>query len=144
MRSLPGILLPVLALLSAGCGNSAADGNDVILTFAVTGTGTGEAATAISAETTVHLAAKKPQRTTIVDAWQDDAGEGAQYGRHKFPAGTTAPAIAGYFDGLLKNAGWTDADYRVQGVTLSLFGVSDVMCGADRSEVAVTMLPAPR
>lgn len=93
-----------------------------------------------TALTTVGLAAQKHGRTTIVDAWQDGAGQGEQYGRHKFPRGCTAAAIAGYYQGLLSNAGWTAADFRVDGPTIQLFGVENVACTADRSEIKVAVV----
>lgn len=130
-------VLPLLLTLFA-CADSADHPFDAVVTFAVAGSG-GASAT-ISDQASVFLSAQKPGRKTIVDAWQDGAGEGEQYGRHEFPRGCSASAIAGYFDGLLRNAGWTNADYRVDGASLSLFGVREVASGADRKEIVVAVV----
>lgn len=135
MRSLAMLLVAL-----ASCTAPARQPIDAVVTFAIAG---GDDATN-TALATVGLAAQKSGREPIVDAWQDELGEGEQYGRHKFPRGCTAAAIAGYYQGLLGNAGWTAADFRVDGPTIQLFGVEDVACTADRTEITVAVARLPR
>lgn len=134
MRKLP-LLLVVLAAYS----KPVKQPFDAEIAFAVTGGPDAKT----PALTTVSLAARKQGRTPIVDAWQDDAGSGEQYGRHKFPPGCSAAGIAGYYQGLLGNAGWTGADFEVKGARIRLFGVEQVACTADDPAVVASVDRSP-
>lgn len=98
-------------LLLASCGDRAAPAppdQRLTATFVVK---TDDGVTT-KAATTV-LVATKPGKTTIVDAWADEAPKGSISGRHNNPPGVTAGGIAAYYEGLLRNAGWSEQDVRV-------------------------------
>src|SRR5436190_19825005 len=97
------------ALLAAGCGDTAPKPFDGTVTFRVRGEGSGDSV-ATTKPATTFLVVEKPGKTSTVDGWEKDAPKGTQYGRHNFPPGVTAAAIAAYYEGLLANAGWRAAD----------------------------------
>jgi hypothetical protein len=99
-------------LLFAGCGDRAAPAapdQTVTATFRVKT----EDGVTMKATSTVLVAAKLG-KIAIVDLSADEAPKGSISGRHNFPAGVTAPAIAAYYEGLLRNAGWGEVDLRVE------------------------------
>ncbi len=138
MKSIILVFGPLLLL--AGCGDPASSPFDATVTFTVRAAD-GDAHGQIEEVVTTVLAVEKPGRTTISDAWGEDAPAGTQYGRHKFPPGTTAPAIVGYYEGLFTNAGWTDTDVRVEreAATIRLFGVTRIDARSDGDQVRVNV-----
>jgi hypothetical protein len=90
-----------------------------------------------TAPTTTVLVAKKPGKTAVVEVPADEAPKGSVSGRHSFPPGVAAPAIAAYYEGLLRNAGWGEADLRVERSTgrLEFLGVGIASGWSDGKEV---------
>ncbi len=127
-------------LLLCGCGDPEPtlvpfDGS---VTFVIEPQGGSDRPGLVSERTVTYLAVSKRGSTPLVDAWQDATPEGARYGRHAFPAGTSASAIAAYYGGVLANAGWKpDIDFRVGDASIHLFGIDSLRAGADRSQVRV-------
>lgn len=107
------IAIPFVALLLlAGCGDRvapAAPDQTVTATFSVK---TADGVTTKATNTVLVVA--KAGKTAVVDAWADETPKGSISGRHNFPAGVTAPGIAAYYEGLLRNAGWGELDLRVE------------------------------
>ena len=140
------VLLLGAALVLAGCGEEPETAAfDATVRFRVRPSeGGGDA---VGREATTALAVEKAGRTAVVDAWAEGAPKGTVYGRHRFPPGTTASAMAAYYHGLLRNAGWSDADVRFErdGALLRLVGVSRLEARADGVETAVEVeRPASR
>ena len=127
-------ILPILLL--AGCSAAGPEPFDAVVTFSLPKPG--ERATTMQ-KATVLLAVERAGRKPIVDAWAEEAGEAAQYGRHKLPRGCTAASIAGYYEGLLANAGWEKTGYRVEGARVHFFGVTRLEGGASGAEIRVTV-----
>ena len=133
-------ILPILLL--AGCSAAEPEPFDAVVTFSLPDPpGTWAATTTQKA--TVFLAVEKAGRKPIVDAWAEEAGEDARYGRHKFPPYCTAPSIAGYYDGVLANAGWEKTDYRVEGARVHFFDVTRLKGGASGTEIRVIVEQTP-
>lgn len=137
------LCLAILALL-CGCGDPTSDVEPVnasVTFFVDPGSGTRDPGL-ITATTMTFLAVEKTGRTRLVDAWEEAAPEGSRYGRHNFPEGTTAIAVAGYYGAVLANAGWmTPADYVVGDASIHFFDVGSLRAGADRPELQVTVTP---
>jgi hypothetical protein len=123
--------LAVLLLLS-GCGQEVPFDADV--TFAVQ---TSDGVT--TQPTRTALEARKAGKTQLVDARADKAPPGTISGRHSFPPGVTAPGIVAYYEGLLRNAGWGEEDFRADrdAGRIYLLAVSGSGGSSDGSEVDV-------
>ncbi len=144
----PRVLCLGLLFLLCGCGESepspkpAAASFDGTVTFFIA-PDKGPKRPGTLAETTVaFLAVEKAGRTRFVDAWQDGAPEGSRYGRHRFPAGTTAAAVAAYYSMALEVAGWkSPEDFMASDGSIHFFGATSLRAGSDRSELWVTSTP---
>lgn len=141
----PVVLALAALLLLAGCGDKAPPPADASVTFSFREAEGGTPGVAEEPFTTV-LVAEKPGTKTIVDAWAKDAPAGTICGRHNFPPGTTAAAVAAYYEGLLANAGWTDRDFRAEPATatLRLFGVTRIESRADGGDLAASVVLTAR
>jgi len=120
---------------------------DATVTFTIVSGREGADRSFLSKQTTTFLAVDKPGRPRMIDGWQEDESKDSRYGRHNFPMGTAAPALAGYYWGALSNAGWKQpTDFHPGEGTSSLhfFGIRSIEAGADSDEVKVTVSRSAR
>lgn len=99
-------------LLLASCGDPAAPATSDQTVTCTISVKTGDGVT--TKPMSVVLVATKSGKIAIGDVSADEAPKGSISGRHRFPPGVTAPAIAAYYEGLLRNAGWGEMDLRVE------------------------------
>ena len=135
-----------LLLILCGCGDPAPEQPpepfDGTVTFFIAPPEGSTRPGMLSKTTVTFLEDEKPGRTRFVDAWQEGTPEGARYGRHRFPAGTTAAAVADYYDVVLQVSGWkTPTDYTVADGSIHFFGATRLRAGADRGELQVGATP---
>jgi len=136
------VALIAVLLTVAGCGGPEPAAFDVQITWAVAGGMPTTDGPVTSKEAVTFLAVDKPGRARLVDAWQEGAGDGEVYGRHRFPPHSSAPAVAAYYLGVLINAGWErGVDFEIEegSPTLRLFGVRHAEAGADGDEIRVAL-----
>ena len=77
-------------LLLLGCGSPEPETIDAHVTFSIIGGKPSSDAAVTSEEAVAFLAVEKDGRTPIVNTWQEGAGEGRQYGRHRLPCAPRA------------------------------------------------------
>jgi hypothetical protein len=133
-------------LLAIGCGGPKATPFDGRVTFAVNAGQSSPDGPVLSQRAITFLSVTKAGRTPIRDGWQEDVAANEQYGRHIFPRGTSAAAMAAYYGGLLSNAGWkegADFVYDNASATLRFTGVQALDAGDDSDEVGVSVDRTP-
>jgi len=133
--------IPCLLLLLA-CGSPEPETIDAHVTFSIIGGKPSSGGAVTSEVAVVYLTVEKDGRTPIVNTWQEEAGNGRQYGRHRFPPHCGASGVAVYFVGLLQNAGWqlgTDFEFDERAATLRFSGVRHLDAGADLEEIRVSV-----
>lgn len=129
-------------LLLLGCGSPEPETFDAHVTFSILGGKPSLGGPVTSKRAVTFLAVEKAGRTPIVNTWQEEAGEGACYGRHNFPPNSGASALASYYVVILANAGWKrEADYEFdeQTATLRFFGVRHLDAAADIDEIRIVV-----
>lgn len=133
-------------LLLLGCGSPGPETFDGHVTFSIIGGKPSSDGRVTSRKAVTFLAVEKAGRTSIVDTWQEDAGEGALYGRHRFPPHCGSSGVVSYYVLILANAGWKrgadydyDHDYEEQTTTLRFFGVRYLDAAADIDEIRVVV-----
>ena len=137
-----------LLLVLCGCGDpepareATAEPFDGTVTFFIKPAAGSERPGMLTETTVTFLQVQKAGRTRFVDAWQDGAPEGTRYGRHRFPPGTTAAAVAAYYGMVLEVEGWkSPADFMAADGSIHFFGATSLRAGSDRSELRVTSTP---
>jgi hypothetical protein len=89
----------------------------------------------IDQEIRATLTVEKPGKTSLVNG---NPGAGQVDGNHNFPAGTTAGGVGAYYKGLLSNNGWTEGtDFKVDGGTITFFGISKLDAGTNHQHLVV-------
>jgi hypothetical protein len=90
----------------------------------------------IDQEIRATLTVEKPGKTPLVNATPPPAGQ--VDGNHNFPAGTTAGGVGAYYKGLLANNGWKEnTDFKVDGGTITFFGISKLDGGTNHQHLVV-------
>ena len=89
----------------------------------------------IDQEIRATLTVEKPGKTSLVNG---APAAGQVDGNHNFPAGTTAGGVGAYYKGLLGNNGWTEGtDFKVDGGTITFFGISKLDAGTNHQHLVV-------
>jgi hypothetical protein len=89
----------------------------------------------IDQEIRATLTVEKPGKTSLVNG---PPAAGQVDGNHNFPAGTTAGGVGAYYKGLLSNNGWTEGtDFKVDGGTITFFGISKLDAGTNHQHLVV-------
>lgn len=129
-------------LLLLGCGSPDPATFDGHVAFSIVGGKPSSDGRVTSKRSVTFLAVEKAGRASIVNTWQEEAGEGALYGRHRFPPHCGASGLASYYVLILANAGWkrgADYDFDEQTATLRFFGVQHLDAAADIDEIRVVV-----